>query len=780
MTVHKTTAAATYRWLMSRGYSPIEILPQSKHPNKGEGWNDEAYTARADYFEQPNSNVGARLGRGGLRDVDIDCPEAGWYASRLLPQTEAVFGRKTAPDTHYLYDIPGDLAKFEAIDPILRAGNQGLDKSDPKYQKAAIIDFRSFGSYTVMPGSVHMGTGEDVTWSKVVDPIPARLEYEQLLFTIKCVAMCVLIERHMWLDGMRHDVCRMLSGVLYFHGFDLDTAETLIGLIMEKTGDDDQSRLKTVRMTYKKADDGKKTEGATKLRTYLPSATPVLDKFKEWFKGENAEVLDEYNEKYAVVRYGGDVRIAMFDGNEPPEFLRKQAFFDYTMTDVIREVNEETGKLEKKAKSRIWWADHRRSQYSGVTFAPGVSADDDKLRGKLNLWRGWGVEPADCTWQEAQTGCRMWLDHLFHVICNQDQELYDWTISWFADIIKHPNRKSGTALCLVGGQGAGKTSVFQYFGKILGLAYVKVSQPNQLTGNFNSHFQNCLLLHAEEAVFARNHTSQSILKDMITSDTTALEKKGQDIVTIPSFFRVGYTSNSEHVIGADHDERRHTFINLRKRARDKSKKKEYDTERDGSGPANLFRYLLDCPDLNVDVSENFVTEELSSQKFQTADGIEAWWHETLNNGVLLHPHVNWCQQPAMDSWPHTASSPAIYASYFMWAKQNTQRRIELEVTFHDRLRKLIDQHPSFEAENKSRLKYMNPNDPDQWQRLPDIFQKLGVQQSTYKNIPDLQWCRNVFQEYAHLKDYKWEEAPTATTKVEPPPVKEPAPGSPAY
>lgn len=787
--VAHVSAADTYRWLKDRGYSPIEILPQSKHPRNGEGWSSDSYQADPQYFLRQDANVGARLGRGGLRDVDIDCPEAIWYARRLLPATEAVFGRKSAPSTHYLYEVPEDqTAKLALFDPVAQHYNKvnKTPKDHPDHRKASIIDLRGMGQYTVLPGSTHMGTGESIQWEKERFPSATRLDAEELMFAIKLVGMCVLIERHYWLEGMRHDVCRMLAGVFYFLEFDEDTACRLIELVMEKTDDDDQSRLKTVRMTYKKAEEGKKTEGKTKLKAFAPEAASCLDAFSNWFKADKADIVDEYNTKYAVVRYGGDVRIAAFDENEPPEFMRKAAFFDLTMTDTVQ-IADDNGKLIRVPKAKLWWANPKRAQYMGVTFAPGVDHDDDRLRGKLNLWRGWGVQPSSLPWQEARNGCSMWLSHLRDVVCDGDQELYDWIITWFADIVRNPSRKPGTALALVGGQGAGKTSIFEYFGRILGTAYVKISQQNQLTGNFNSHFQNCLLLHAEEAVFARNTQAQNILKDMITSETTALEKKGQDIVTIPSYFRVAFTSNSDHVVGAEHDDRRYTFVDLKKRKRDRSLKKQYETERDGDGPACLFRYLLDCPDIGTaDVTENYITADLASQKFQTNDPIAEWWHETLNSGVLMHPFVNWCQKPELTAWPHTVSTSAIYATYTMWCRNKNVRRVEVVEIFNARLRKMLMEHPSVQPKMKCRVLYESDLDSDDLQRMPHDVQRLGAQQVSIRDFPDLRLARELFEQYSQLRNYEWDPAPHSAEKIERPKFNEEkfqakqAPGTPTY
>jgi hypothetical protein len=783
----RTTAAATFTWLKTNGFSPVEIKPQSKEPHKGEGWSGDNYVASEGYFNTPGNNIGARLGRNGLWDVDVDCAEALWYCRKLMPETQAVFGRKTNPASHYLYFLPENWTeKLAILDPVVgkenreaaKAAKDKGEKHDPL--KTSIIDLRGMGQYTVLPGSVHDKTGEHIEWEHSEAPAIGRPEPDELFHLMKLVGVCVLVERHLWLDGQRHDVARMLAGVFYFLEFPLETAEQIYNLVMEKTGDDDPSRIKTLRGTYKKADEGKKTEGATKLKAYIPEAAGVLEAFNKWFKGERSSVVDEYNERFAVVRYGSDVRIAEFFENDPPEFLKKAAFHDLYSTDTVQFPDEETGKLVKVPKTKLWWASPKRAQYRGITFAPGIPHDSPKLKGELNLWQGWGCEPTKNTWREAENGCRMWLDHLRDVICFEDPGLYDWCLAFFADIFRNPDKKPGTAFALMGGQGAGKTSVLQYLRPIIGKSYVRISQSSQLTGNFNAHFQQCLLLHVEEAVFAGDIRAQNILKDMVTSDTTALEKKGHDIVTVPNYMRMGFTSNSKRPISPEHDDRRYTFTDLKKRGKNPDLEDMYNAERDGIGPASLFRFLLDCPDIDTSLcTKNYITADITTQKFQAADALMAWWHETLMNGQLLHLSVNWAQKPEHVAWPGgNVSSAALYASYSIWCDNNRDRYPDRREVFTNRLRQMLGDHPFLASNNRCRPLY---NPPDEWPNgvRNGHAAELGAQQSSFKNFPTLAECRQIFEDFAKLKGYEWDEAPMGSEPVSIPVPPAPA-GSVAY
>lgn len=105
---------------LQRGWSPIPVQPKSKVP-VGKGWPKIRLTEQdlPDRFPK-DANIGIILGdaSGGLVDIDLDCPEALELADALLPSTKAIFGRKSAPKSHRLYQCttPGKTKRFEDID----------------------------------------------------------------------------------------------------------------------------------------------------------------------------------------------------------------------------------------------------------------------------------------------------------------------------------------------------------------------------------------------------------------------------------------------------------------------------------------------------------------------------------------------------------------------------------------------------------------------------------------------------------------------------------------
>lgn len=115
------------------------------------------------YFDRDPMNIGVLLGpaSNGLVDIDLDSLLAVELAREFLPQTGAIFGRRSKLASHWLYYVDGS-AKTEKF-----TSNKG----------GTIAEIRYAGAQTVFPGSTHP-SGELVEW--VHDGEPARISAEEL------------------------------------------------------------------------------------------------------------------------------------------------------------------------------------------------------------------------------------------------------------------------------------------------------------------------------------------------------------------------------------------------------------------------------------------------------------------------------------------------------------------------------------------------------------------------------------------------------------------------
>jgi hypothetical protein len=171
-----------------RGWPVVPIAPRSKAP-KLLNWpslritEDEA----PGYFAHPG-NIGVILGNG-LVDVDLDCAEAIDFAPEILKPTPAVFGRKSKPESHWVYSVESGCPTEKLTDPLTGK---------------TIVELRGDGGLqTVFPGSVHP-SGEPIEWfddEAFGDRVPAVVETERLRREVRKLAAYSLVKRYHKGDG---------------------------------------------------------------------------------------------------------------------------------------------------------------------------------------------------------------------------------------------------------------------------------------------------------------------------------------------------------------------------------------------------------------------------------------------------------------------------------------------------------------------------------------------------------------------------------------------------
>jgi hypothetical protein len=192
-------------------------------------------------------------------------------------------------------------------------------------------------------------------------------------------------------------------------------------------------------------------------------------------EGVSAQVA-EVNKTYALVLAGNKSAVMYFekiDGREQFRLLQIGSFKDWYANHPVT-----IGK-GKTSLGHAWIAHKARRQYSGIEFAPNGGRE-----GYYNLWRGFSVEPR-------KGDCSKFLAHLEDNVAQGNKEHYNWILGWFAQIVKEPQIKPGTAVVLRGPQGVGKTIVGQLFGSLFVDHYELVAEPRYVTGRFNATWQAC-------------------------------------------------------------------------------------------------------------------------------------------------------------------------------------------------------------------------------------------------------------------------------------------------
>jgi hypothetical protein len=359
-----------------------------------------------------------------------------------------------------------------------------------------------------------------------------------------------------------------------------------------------------------------------------------------------------FNQTHAVVAIGGKTRVV----RETPDGLE---FWPIEELSKLHEADrvKVAGSKRTEPFPRAWVRSKRARRYiGGVTFNPAGARDD-----QYNLWRGWAVDP------DASASCDLFLDHLRTVICAGDDSHYQWLLAWMAHLVQRPQEKPGTAVVLKGAKGAGKDTVGRYLGALFPQNHITLAQPDHLTGRFNGHMAQALLLHLEEGLWAGDKAGESVLKNLITAESIQIERKGIDPIEMRNFARLLITSNADWVVPATQGERRFFVLNVSEsRAKDTGYFAGIDNELKAGGGAALLHYLRKFDLTHFDIRNPPETEALTEQKLHGLRNVEAWWHERLYDGRLNAIQCDDLEFPDWEMSELTVDLKQLHAEYAEW------------------------------------------------------------------------------------------------------------------
>ena len=152
------------------------------------------------------------------------------------------------------------------------------------------------------------------------------------------------------------------------------------------------------------------------------------------------------------------------------------------------------------------------------------------------------------------------MKHIREVIANNNPEVFTYIINFLANLLQHPHNKANTALIIKSVQGAGKDTIFNWFGNnILGNKYYFNDDSAELLfGRFNSCIANKILCILNEASGKDTFTINEKIKNAITRNINNIEKKGMDPYENTNNIGYIFLTNNDNPIKVQHDDRRFT------------------------------------------------------------------------------------------------------------------------------------------------------------------------------------------------------------------------------
>lgn len=382
------------------------------------------------------------------------------------------------------------------------------------------------------------------------------------------------------------------------------------------------------------------------------------------------------NDEIAIVQRGGDAVIYQKRSNGEG-WLKLRAARDIYAPWTAGEDGDSAFSAWLKSSTR----DHR----SAVVFEPFRHGERDNTPpDHLNMYRGFAIEPVAGDWIDLQR-------HIFRIICNGDKRLFAYFIAWLADMVQNPRRKIGTALAILSVEGTGKSLFTDFVRQIWGARHsVKVSDPRQLTGNFNGHMSGKMLAVAEEAFFAGDPKIDSIIKDMITSDRMMMENKFMDAIEVGDFRRFILLSNAENVVRATGDARRYavTVASAEMKGNTAYFQKLAGQLAGGKVAAAMLFDLLHLDiagverDYSIDLRNPPLTDALISQILINMKAEDRWLRSVLADGTFPDADgdsgLTDAVRAAWEEGPISVSKETVYVSYRSMVKGRDGREVAPE------------------------------------------------------------------------------------------------------
>lgn len=372
------------------------------------------------------------------------------------------------------------------------------------------------------------------------------------------------------------------------------------------------------------------------------------------------------NGQFRIYRQRKDWGMVTPDTPEAREYWetsRKGDFLDFLSNHRVQK-GEKTVAL---ASEWLTWGG--RTTYDGVAFDPGNRIP--KSAKVLNLWTDWAVEPKQGDWSLLDT-------LLLEGLCDGNREFYEYVLDWSAFMIQHPDQQAEVALVFKGQKGTGKGTFLRALYKLAGRHGLHISSQQHFTNHFNAHLRDCILLFADEAMWAGDKKAEGTLKALITEPTIVIEAKGKDVVTARNYLHVVMASNEDWVIPASMDDERRfavSEVNTKFRGNKAFFAALHEQLENGGLQGLLFdlkRRKLAGFHPRARIPQ---TSALAKQKLQSLDNLDAWWYESLSRGNLGDV------DPAVGEWDSKDGTGIC-----VFFTEDLQRGLE------DYLRKLGDRH----------------------------------------------------------------------------------------
>jgi hypothetical protein len=241
------------------------------------------------------------------------------------------------------------------------------------------------------------------------------------------------------------------------------------------------------------------------------------------------------------------------EGNGVVSFMKRQQLIDAYEHLHYKEKTEK-GNIQQVSFIFNWLKDENIKTYDDIdTFPPPLVCPSHIY----NLWTPFAMESIT-EWE--QKDITPFLTH-FKIMCNHEEETFDYLIRWLAQMIQYPSVKT-TMLFFQGAEGCGKGMMFKIIEMMLGKSkFLETTSPERdVWGQFNSLMGSSFFVYLNELSKKQTIDAEHKVKALITDENIQVHFKGKDCINTRSYHRFGGSSNDDEPMNTHKGDRRKALI----------------------------------------------------------------------------------------------------------------------------------------------------------------------------------------------------------------------------
>ena len=375
--------------------------------------------------------------------------------------------------------------------------------------------------------------------------------------------------------------------------------------------------------------------------------------------------------------------------NQNKDEIDKLPYFLYNQKEINERFNEKKY-IEKNKNGRNvsmkfikrWLEDDTKKTYNSLTFKPYELSPELNTK-HFNLFNGYRASKIP-VYKDYEC-IKPILEHIKIVLANNREDVYDYLIQYFANIMQNAKNKTGVFIVFKGKQGCGKNTIVDLIANgIIGEYSISCSNPEKVFfGTFNSLLANKVLAVANE-MGNDMRNSMDRIKDTCVAPTINIEKKCKDPTIFDNYINCIGTTNNDFPLQIDEGDRRLVWLNC---SDSKVGDKNYfdklnDLVQDNYVISSLYHYLLE--EVNITI-KNFQIERPKTEEYKSiqAVNIPNYIKFFLHQGnPLTEFGFKFRKERGGDNNIYLIEKTELYTKYVRYCEMYKRTPIPFDIFYH--------------------------------------------------------------------------------------------------